>query len=150
MLLFKGRKEISQQANNWGLWDWIGRRLFGYCWHWTLIFPGEREGGGEAWGEVRHHCPILILWGNCASEKERVRKLLALEVVPLSASWFHINQCLPVKEQRSSRTLPPETQSGAIAYLHIIKPHGIPYWNIPSKTRNETSLYKCVHVCVCV
>lgn len=86
---------------------------------------GEREGGGEAWGEVRHHCPILMR-KLCLGKGEGARKLLALEVVPLSASWFHINQCLPAKEQKF-KNFAPETQSGAIAYLHIIKPHGIPY-----------------------
>ena len=76
-----------------------------------------------------------------------------------AGTWSHSFKCIlishkPVPACQGAevqvKNFAPETQSGAIAYLHVIKPQGIPYWNIPSKTRNETSLYKCVHVCVCV
>lgn len=133
--------ELIIEACETGLGE--GRRLC-HCWHWTLLFPGRKRGRREAWGETRHHSPILM--------REIVpRKRRGCEKP--AGTWSHSFKPMPVCRgggEVQVKNFAPETQSGAIAYLRVIKPQGIPYWNFPSKTRNEICLYECAHMCVCV
>lgn len=83
---------------------------------------------------------LLLQWGNCTLKKERV---WGSRNHSLTLIRFQRYKCKGAGEN-SGLELCTRNRSGSVAYLHASQPQGITYWKVWSKTRNETSLYKCI------